>query len=303
MGNIDIGIDIATAISVILATIAFIWNSIRENRKNRKLERLEKQKDRNARLKEFKLEKTTEIIHFLNERFHQLLSINQKIDDVLNIPLKARENNHPKVELPKYIKRNLSIDYRQGKITKLCIPENMWISGLLEEIIIITCEMTNYLANHPYVRFLNDHAVSKSSNNLTNLYFELTRTTNHTGKDNRTILMKVKGIECNPTSFGFYLRKEIECRKYRKLTEYVGIRIGDISKELNEKDKDRRIENICVEEYLRLGKSAQADIYVRYTINQLNLLCSLRKEWLVALKRTKESIREFSDYSYRTLVK
>lgn len=71
--RIQIGLDIGTALSVIGASYAFIYNNIRENRRDRKL-----------RSDQFKIERISEVIKFLNEKLHESIQISSKINDQLN---------------------------------------------------------------------------------------------------------------------------------------------------------------------------------------------------------------------------
>jgi C4-dicarboxylate transporter len=90
IGNIQIGIDIATAISVVIATHTFFWGNIRENKKNREAEQNEQKKTRSLRISEYKIEKVTEIIYYLNEKIHKLVEINNEVDT--RIQLKVESN-------------------------------------------------------------------------------------------------------------------------------------------------------------------------------------------------------------------
>jgi C4-dicarboxylate transporter len=75
IGDIQIGIDIATAISVVIAALTFFYGNIRENKKNREAELNEQKKTRSLRISEYKIEKITEIIYYLNEKIHKLVEI------------------------------------------------------------------------------------------------------------------------------------------------------------------------------------------------------------------------------------
>ena len=304
IGNIAIGLDIATAVSVLSAAIAFIWNNARESKKDRELDILEKQKDRDARLNEFTLNKASEIIQFLNDKLHRLLLINDKIDLNLNISKKAKHRDNLKAELPREIKNNIYINCRREGVEDITsIPELMWVSPLLEEVIDLTREISSYLSHHPYVRFLNDDRVTDSVDKLTCLYLDLTITKNLPNNENRTIIMKVKDYEKNSAAFGYFLRRHIQYRQNKKLHILASDKLEGMGVDINDTSRNKDIEDVCVEVFNELDSDTKANLYIRFIVNQLTLLVGLRDEWCIVTERVKETISVFSDYSYKIIIK
>ncbi|MCU7925662.1 MAG: hypothetical protein KZQ97_04375 [Candidatus Thiodiazotropha sp. (ex Dulcina madagascariensis)] len=279
IGKIQIGIDIATAVSVVTAAIAFIYSNIRENRRNREIELNEQKKLRNLRVSEYKIEKITEIINYLNDKIYQLAKLNNEIDSRLRLKMdsnKIKINTSEKKEIS-YLLRNDELHFNK-------IPEKYRISELLHQIILIHQNIKNYLSYNPYVELIG---IANSTGTINELL-----------AINTDFYIRVKDIENNPRDFGYFLKQEIDSGfmpigKIRKTVE-------DENKNKNQlpKNYQQLICKACLDDFDLLKEEKKIYIYLKFLKQKLEKLHSLRDNWLNILEYIEESIRSLSSYSF-----
>lgn len=282
ISKIQIGLDIATATSVITATLAFIYSNIRENRKNRKAELLEQQKLRNLRVSEYKIEKITEIIYFLNEKIHQIVELSSEIDNRLQL----KEDSN-KIRISSRTKREISYFLRNDKLNFNEIPDKFKISELLLQIKNIHIKMENFLSYNPFIDLIGDNSSTQKIIDLLNV--------------SKDFYIRVTSIENNPGDFGYFLMQE---------TDKGYLQIGDARKYLEGENKNKSslpanyedmIRNACVDDFNNLTEKKKIDIYFKYLKTKLEKLYSIRHEWVCIAEITEEVIRKLSLYSFKLI--
>jgi hypothetical protein len=279
IGDIQIGIDIATAISVVIAALTFFYGNIRENKKNREAELNEQKKTRSLRISEYKIEKITEIIYYLNEKIHKLVEINNEVDT--RIQLKVESN---KIRISAGEKKVISYLLRKNELQYNEVPEKYRISELLRKTTGIHQNIKDYLSFNPFIELVGNTYSTDKINELLAI--------------DTDFYIRVKNIEDNPGDFGFFLMREVDSGFMP-----IGEKRKTVEDEHKNKPKlpgnyEKLITNACIDDFNLLKEDKKIGIYLKFLKQKLEKLYSLRKDWLRIVEICEESIRSLSSYSY-----
>lgn len=304
--NIQFGVDLATALSVIGASFAYI----RETQRSRRIEHFDKIKSATLRENQFKLEKISEIIKFLSIKENYVREICEEIDLRIRVVEDPGNINKFSVKLTEEDRQKIFSVGAAGSSDLRFAPDEFLISSSVKELLIALRDIAVYLEYNPYVKYINDDKVSNGVSKLIELNTHHGSLRNKKADNRKTLYMIISEIENYPFALGFYIYEKYYGRSKDKdgvASEWVNFKnatneISSANRNITERERAKILSKACQEDFFEMKDSnKKAKIYRNFVLYRLGLVFNKRDTWNSILEEINCTIRSLADYTYSTV--
>ena len=303
ISNIQLGVDLATALSVLGASFAYI----REIQRNRRAEQLEQQKARSLRKNQFKLEKASEVINYLSSKEAEMQYICDQIDLKLRLIESPEDIDSFVVKLSdeesKYI---LNFGLEPNNDHRF-IPDEFKVSGLIKDLLKSLRDTASYLRRNPYIEYLldDDDINEKVSKIISSNEYHGT-IANKGVSQRKTLYMRINEFENHPFALGGYLYDRCQS-KHKIMGEGQHVQktleeLGSATRNITNRERIKQISKAYQADYFELESvEKKAKIYRSFVIHRIENQSKKRHVWNQILDELNDTIKSLAEYSYTTI--
>lgn len=301
--NIQFGVDLATALSVIGASFAYII----ETRRSRKIEHLDRIKSAILRENQFKIEKVSEIINTLSDKERMMRDICAQIDlriraiespddvDLFIIKLTEEEKN-----------RIYSLALNPDHDCRF-LPDEFKVTDLVKSLLNLLRETVLYLECNPYIRYiLNDENASKRVEKFIALHEYHGTISGKNASNRKTLYMVINEIVNHPFALGGYIYAK--CQGEHKIINNgrnVMTTINEIknsTRNIIERESAKLLSKAYQLDFLEMDNSdKKAKIYKNFVLHRLDVILKKRDVWNSIADELNYTIKSLADYTYTTI--
>ena len=301
--NIQLGVDLATALSVIGASFAYI----REVQRNRQIEQLEKQKARSLRKNEFKLEKAAEVINTLSTKEYEMRDICERIDTCIRAVEDPEDINRFIVKLSDDDLTKIYLLGLENDCDHRFVPDNYRIGDLIKSLLKVLRETASYLNRNPYIEYLlDDQEINQRVSNIIKLN-EFHGTLGNKSADNRkTLYMIVNDFENHLSALGGYIYGKSQSNrniiKDGENFHRVSEELNNSTRNITNRERIKLLSRAYQDDFLALdNQDKKAKIYKGFVRHRIEAISRKRSIWQEIVNELNLTIKSLADYSYTTV--